>query len=505
MSAPSPSARARSLALELSVLASLELAAVAALVALSGADAESLLGALAATASLVALRAAAIVGWLALERRTMFAGTERAPSPRIAALARHACLAAWAGTLGWVPWVIARDGDPPSLFALATATLAAPLLARRARARIDHGPRAAEEPRARSIALDSAAGALERAAPAAALALAAIALAGMRGAIVLVPAAALFWRGWNEVGRERDELGRVAAAIARIEPSLEALAPPLESAPARAAYAEALSIVRVAAEAVRADADAKAAIEREEAVRARFMAAMGHELRSPLNSIVGFAQLLEDGTEGYLAPGQRESVVLIRRSAEDLLLLLTDVLDSARLDAGRLRIEKAWIPSVEIVTEAVRLGRSVIAGRAIAIEVEVQPGLPPVLVDRARIVQAVLATFRHAVRSTSSERIEVRARIGPDPWRRRALLVEVRDVQRALTREELERIFDSFRDVRDVSTGRRIGGLGLALALARKLVRLHGGEVWAESSPEEGTRYAVALRLEPSDVQPSPR
>ena len=291
--------------------------------------------------------------------------------------------------------------------------------------------------------------------------------------------------------------GASLVGIARVDPAEPVVeAPALTTRDAHRAHGDALAIVRAAADAVRADADAQSAIERAEEVRSRFMAAMGHELRSPLNSIVGFAQLLEDGTDGRLDPAQKESVVLIRRSAEDLLRLLTDILDSARLDAQQLRLKKAWTPSVEIVTEAVRIGRSIVEGQQVAIQAMVQPGLPPVMVDRERVVQAVVATFRHAVRSASSRTVEVRARVGPDPSRRRALLVEVRDAQRTLSRDELERIFDAFRGLRDVSTGRRIGGLGLALSLARKLVRLHGGDVWAESSAESGTRYVVALPLE---------
>ena len=248
-----------------------------------------------------------------------------------------------------------------------------------------------------------------------------------------------------------------------------------------------------------ADHDAKARTQISDAreLRTRFMAAMSHELRSPLNSIVGFAQILERGLEGKLSEGQKESVTMVRRSAEELILLLTDVLDLARLEAGKLTLRREWIPSVEILTEAVSRGRSVVEGREVHIEAELQPGLPPVHADRRRIVQAVVALFRHASSSLRKTTIRLRTRIalgppGPD----RHLRVEIHDALGAIPQEEVEKIFEAFQEI-SAPTGRRVGGLGMALSLSRGLVRQHGGDVWAESFPGAGTILCIALPLEP--------
>jgi signal transduction histidine kinase len=261
---------------------------------------------------------------------------------------------------------------------------------------------------------------------------------------------------------------------------------------------------RLAELALEAEGDARARAQLADAreLRTRLMAAMSHELKSPLNSIVGFSQLLEGGLDGTLTPGQRESLAVIRDAAEDLLLLLTDILDLARLEAGKLVLHRTWTPSVEILTEAVTLGRTIVEGQDVLIDAELQPGLPPVYVDKRRIVQAVVALFRQAVPSLRKTTIRLRARIadGP-PGPARHLRVEIHDALGAMPRESVERIFEAFQEI-SAPEARRVGGLGMALALARGLVRMHGGEVWAEVPPGAGTLLSVAI---PLDGPPSAR
>lgn len=297
-----------------------------------------------------------------------------------------------------------------------------------------------------------------------------------------------------EARRELDALAPWMESL-EIIPSVLAPGIAMQSEEARRTIQATCASVEAAALELEAEARAQERIEEEQRSRSRFMSAMGHELRSPLNSIVGFAQMLEEGADGPLASGPRESVVMVRRSAQELLRLLTDILDSARLEAGRLQLRRAWTPSVEIITESVHLGRKIIEGQAIEIDTLVQPGLPPVYVDRARVVQAVVAAFRHAARNKIEGVLQLRATTGRGPDERASLLVEVRDPSRTLHPDELARVFDAFGALRDTSSGQRRGGLGLALSLARSLVRLHGGEAWAESRAPEGTRYVVAIPL----------
>lgn len=426
-----------------------------------------------------------------------------APSPRVLRVAERAPLAIAALGTPIAAALVAPSDAGAALAVLAAWALglapAARAIAAPVEAWIARLPaRDLPDPEPTGVAVREAAIA---AAPALGVGLAALAILpspGPLSALALAPALALALFEGARARLSLRELESVAAHVDALVPPAELPrdAPALRTEIAQAEWRDVHAELDAAAAALRGETDAHRQIEHEENVRSRFMAAMGHELRSPLNSIVGFAQLLEDGSDGPLSDEQHESVVMVRRSAEDLLRLLGDILDSARLDAGRLRIKRAWTPSVEIVTEAVRVGRSVVEGSRISVEATIQAGLPPVQVDRARIVQAVVATLRHAARGKGAGTLEVRAALGEGRAGERSLLVEVRDAERALGDDELARIFDEFGGLPDASSGRRVGGLGLALSLARKLVRLHGGDLWAERWSAGGTRYVVAVPLE---------
>ncbi len=379
----------------------------------------------------------------------------------------------------------------PALATLAVLTLLAPVVER---AWVRWLPSALpDRPPARA--------ALGGAAPLAAVALAAGAAGSRAGlGVGLVAALGLGGAAFTRAERRRRDAARLAEWIDRVEVRPESVVgvqpPHFRDAGLRAmTRALATRIDQLALEA-REDAQARAQIAEARELRTRFMASMGHELRSPLNSIVGFAQLLEGGMEGQLTREQHESVTMIRRSAEDLIHLITDVLDLARLESGRLALRCEWTPSVEILTDAVRQGQGIVEGQDVEIEAELQPGLPPVHVDQQRIVQAVVGLFRHAASSLTRTSIRLRARIGRGPpGPEEHLRVEILDALGAIPQDEVDRIFEAFQEIIE-PRGRRVGGLGMSLSLARGLVRLHGGEIWAESAPGMGTVLCVAIPLE---------
>ena len=354
---------------------------------------------------------------------------------------------------------------------------------------------------------DAGTDALAAGAPLAGFGLVCVAALGVPVGLAIVTAAvglgAHAW--WATRRREREEAA-YADYLRRIEVEPDGLirppVPVLRDPALRALDGELTRRAETFLEEARSDALARAQIEDARALRTRFMAAMSHELRSPLNSIVGFAQMLERGMEGALTDGQRESVTMVRRSAEELITLLTDILDLARLEAGLLELRRQWTPSVEILTQAVTRAQGLVEGREVEIVAELQPGLPPVHVDQRRIVQAVVALFRHSASSLSKTRIRLRARVayGP-PGPERHLRVEIHDAIGAIPPEEVERIFEAFQEITEPA-GRRVGGLGMALSLARGLVRSHGGEAWADSFPGAGTILCVAIPLDAEDAEP---
>jgi signal transduction histidine kinase len=226
-----------------------------------------------------------------------------------------------------------------------------------------------------------------------------------------------------------------------------------------------------------------------------FMASMSHDLRSPLNSIIGFSDLLTAGIEGELNEAQLESLRMISRSGAELLNLLNEILDLARLEAGRLPIHREWTPLVEILTEALRRGSELVGDKKLGIEAELQPGLPPVHVDAERIVQSVTGLFRHAARAMERGDIRLFAYTKSDPGQDGGrACVDVVDAGAGIREVDRERIFEAFRQVAEPS-GRRIGGLGLSLSLARSLVELHGGRLSFESEEGVGSTFRISLPL----------
>jgi signal transduction histidine kinase len=244
--------------------------------------------------------------------------------------------------------------------------------------------------------------------------------------------------------------------------------------------------------------EGRRAMEQVQRLRTQFLASMSHDLRSPLNSILGFSALIASGTEGPVTAEQRESIQMITRSARDLLRLVTNILDSARLEAGRLKLRKQLTPAADILSQAVAEGRRMIGDRPLEIEADIQPGLPSVYVDADRVVQAVVGLFSHAIDAMESGTIRLVARIGsgpPGPVARH-LRVDVVDRGAGIREADQEALFQAFREIQEPS-GRRIGGLGLGLSLARELVKAHGGDVWFESESGRGTTFSVAVPVEP--------
>ena len=302
--------------------------------------------------------------------------------------------------------------------------------------------------------------------------------------------AAIRHRAQQRIERERDTLATYFASI-RVESAgiVRGAQPAVDDALARRAIDR---LVEREAELVKTVAAERAPPRVPAGVRARFMAAMGHELRSPLNSITGFAQLLEDGSEGPLNEAQRENVVLVRRASSELLTLLTDILDTARIEAGRVTLERHWIAPIEVLTLALSRAREHPETEALAIEAELQPGLEPLFVDRGRLAQALVNVLRAVGRSGTPLTARVReVRHGETS----VVRFEVHDRSYAISDADAARAFDPDPAAR--AKGRSLA-LGLALSVARDLAQLHGGDARAEAVGR-GTSWIVWVPAETTD------
>lgn len=321
-----------------------------------------------------------------------------------------------------------------------------------------------------------------------------VALASPLGLVVLSVGLVLALRAGRARAAVERERALAADHLAAWKLGAPVLSPP---APKDRLAADALTShgALVAEHLAAMEADAQRAARSAPGVRARFMAAMGHDLRSPLNSIMGFAQLLEDGSDGPLNDAQRENVVMVRRASQELLTLLTDILDAARIEAGRAKLDRQWTAPVEVLTLALERLRAAADADLPAIEAELQPGLSPLFVDRARLAQAVLNVLRATVRPRAALRARVReAREGEQS----VIRFELHDRERAVSDADALRAFDPDPDARP--QGRSLA-LGLALSVARDLAQLHGGDARAESF-DGGTLWILWVPATSPDAPP---
>lgn len=227
--------------------------------------------------------------------------------------------------------------------------------------------------------------------------------------------------------------------------------------------------------------DAREATER---MRGLLLASMSHDLKAPLNAVLGFAELVQ---RNPLTDAQRESLAIIEQRGRELLMLIDTILDSARVEAGELEVSPEATHVGDVVMSSVLEARDLAVGTDVQIKGEIQPGMPTLLVDGTRIVQALTAVVMTAVRFSDKGIVPVRATL-PDNADR--LRVEVETSGEGLPVAEREKIFSAFKSA---ESARRQGALGLGLQLARSIVEIHAGTIEVEGTDRGGMVFRVWL------------
>jgi signal transduction histidine kinase len=218
-----------------------------------------------------------------------------------------------------------------------------------------------------------------------------------------------------------------------------------------------------------------------------FVLTASHELRSPLTSVQGFAEILMLERE-ELSPKQAETVEIILDNSRHLVRLLNDLLDLARSDAGQLKIEPAATEPATLIADAERATRSQIEARGQTLNEEIEPGLPSVEADRDRIRQVMVNLLANANEyCPEGAEIRLRARRAGDE-----VEIGVIDDGPGIPQDQLEHIFERFTRG-DAGMTQRVGGTGLGLAISKSLVELHGGTIAAESTPGSGSTFSFRL------------
>jgi signal transduction histidine kinase len=232
--------------------------------------------------------------------------------------------------------------------------------------------------------------------------------------------------------------------------------------------------------------------DRLDRMKDEFVLTASHELRSPLTSVQGFAELLMLERD-QLTPKQAETVEIIIDNTRHLVRLLNDLLDLARSDAGRLTIKPSPTDAGALVEDAVRTMRGQTEASGQTLREDVEEGLPPILVDPDRIRQVLVNLLTNA-HEYCPERasIQVGARLeGAE------VEISVKDDGPGIPPAQLEHIFERFTRG-DAGLTQRIGGTGLGLAISKSLVELHGGTIGASSAPGEGSTFYMRLPAEAS-------
>jgi signal transduction histidine kinase len=242
---------------------------------------------------------------------------------------------------------------------------------------------------------------------------------------------------------------------------------------------------------------AQQAAEQASLAKTRFLARMSHDLLTPLNVLIGFPDMLVEGHFGPLNPRQLRAVENVRAAADQLRHQLQDLLDLARLDAGVLSVERVRLDLGALLTEIVEVAAAPAQRRRLTLSGDIASGLPPVLGDAMRLKRVVQSLLDNAFKYTpAGGSVHLRAWSSALSGGEPGVRLAVTDSGAGLAAGECDRVFHLFEQPEAAAplSGGRQPGAGLGLALARRVVGLHGGRVWAESAgPGAGSSFHVEI------------
>jgi PAS domain S-box-containing protein len=255
----------------------------------------------------------------------------------------------------------------------------------------------------------------------------------------------------------------------------------------------------------RALRDAKDAAEAANRAKSQFLANISHELRTPLNAILGFSEMLEHGLAGPLEPKQGEYAALVHQSGQHLLNVINDILDLARVDAGKFELhDEIGVDPAAIVEACVSLMRHRAQEGALQLSTQIEAPLPHLVADPTRLKQILLNLISNAIKFTDpGGSVVVAVATTADG----GMAFSVRDTGPGMTPDQVATALEPFGQV-EASHTRRHQGTGLGLPLACRLAELHGGGLAVDSEPGTGTTVTVTLprsRIEAGSDAATPR
>ena len=221
--------------------------------------------------------------------------------------------------------------------------------------------------------------------------------------------------------------------------------------------------------------------------KSQFLANMSHELRTPMNAVLGYTDLILDNIFGDVPEAIRDTLERVKSNGQHLLGLINDVLDLSKIEAGQLTLSLNDYAMGEVVHAVVSAVESLAAEKKLALKAMVPADLPPGRGDERRITQVLLNLAGNAIKFTDAGEVSIEARASDD-----AFVVSVSDTGPGISEADQQTIFEEFQQA-DSSSTRKKGGTGLGLSISRRIVELHGGRLWVESTPGQGSTFSFTL------------
>ena len=235
-------------------------------------------------------------------------------------------------------------------------------------------------------------------------------------------------------------------------------------------------------------------LEELDRLKSAFLANMSHELRTPLNSILGFSDVMLEELDGPLTENMNNDLRLIQKNGQHLLHLINDVLDMAKIESGKMNLHPEKFKVHEVIDEVTSITSTLASEKNLALFIEDDSDRElEIFADNTRLRQVMINLVNNSIKFTEKGSV----RICASRMDSATVLITVKDTGIGIPPNHLEAVFQEFSQV-DTSTTRKVGGTGLGLPISRRLVEMHGGRLWAESTgvDGEGSTFHVELPIE---------
>ncbi|HLE90585.1 MAG TPA: response regulator, partial [Anaerolineales bacterium] len=239
-------------------------------------------------------------------------------------------------------------------------------------------------------------------------------------------------------------------------------------------------------------------------MKSQFLANMSHELRTPLNSIIGFSRVILKGIDGSVTDMQQQDLTAIYNAGQHLLGLINDVLDLARIEAGKMELNFEEVHLSEMVTSVMSTAKGLVKEKRIQLLQRIPADMPTVRGDTMRVRQILLNLISNASKFTDEGSITVEARVQSGPTGKMEALINVIDTGPGISMEDQKKLFQAFSQV-DGSATRKSGGSGLGLSICANLVQLHGGRIGVLSEAGKGSTFYFTVPIFHQPVEEIPK